>query len=595
MRRHLLKLRLPGELHWLWQQMRPYFGQSLVSFGCTAVGVLLGLCNPLILKWFIDRALPRRDSSWVIGLAVLLFVTYEARTLLASVGAYFTLSAAQGMAMRLRMRILRHLDRLSADYYETTPVGAALYPLREPIEEIAYFGSDILPALLRVVLMTCFTVVVMLMLSVKLAVTVFPLLPIFVIGRRHFRDRLKLVADAAQTARLAWNEFVEEHVPAIVQLQLLRRERNQERTAFRLLATGVRLQKGLFWTGSYFTLFNSLFLVLAMSWVLGYGGWLVLSGTLTVGSLIAFYGVVIQLFDPLSSGAELYARLQKTYASIRQVQLVLTSSPSITNCESAVGFEERDTWDIEVDSVEFGYKGHHATLWIDNLTIETGAQIAVTGENGAGKSTLGKLIARLYDVSAGTIKIGGQDIRNVRLESLRHSVAYIPRDPPLFGTSLIENVRFGKASASPEELETVVEIVGLAGGAWATATRVEQGVGPRGCQLSGGQRQRLALARALLARPRILVLDEATSCLDPASEERILRKIRTHLPTATIVVISHRLSTIAQFGRIVILSGGRIGFDGSTARFMLLHGGQQRLDPFAGVSKLNSPEIPPRT
>ena len=306
-----------------------------------------------------------------------------------------------------------------------------------------------------------------------------------------------------------------------------------------------------------------------MSWVLGYGGWLVLSGVLTVGSLIAFYGLVGQLFEPLSSAAEIYARLQKTFASMRQVRLVLASTPSVANCDSPVAFDSARTWNIQLDSVRFGYAERQETLSVEALEIATGSQIAVTGENGAGKSTLGKLLARIYDVDAGTILVDGQDIRNIELESVRRCISYVPREPPLFGGSISDNLRFGKASASQRELEQVLEVVSLR--LSGLTNGIEHSVGPAGCQLSGGQRQRLALARALLMRPRILILDEATSCLDPFSEERVLISIRAYLPTSTIIVISHRLSTIAQFDRVLLLLDGRIVFDGSSADFVVLH------------------------
>jgi ABC-type multidrug transport system fused ATPase/permease subunit len=569
MRKHFLELRLPGELLWLWQQIRPFLGASLLSFVCTGLGVLLSLSNPLILKWLIDRSLPAHNYSLVGGLAALLFLSFELRTLLSSIGSYITMSSARGMAIRLRMRLLRHLDVLSASYYETTPLGSAIYPLKEPVDEIAYFGSDVLPALMRIVFTTVLTLAAMLMLSVKLAITVFPLLPVFVIGRRYFRNRLKTDADAVQRSRLAWSDFLQEHIPATIQLQFLRGIRKQERTAFRTLAANVRSEQKLFRTGSYFTLFNSFFLVSSMSWVLGYGGWLVLSGVLTVGSLIAFYGLVGQLFEPLSSAAEIYARLQKTFASMRQVRLILASTPAIANCDSPVEFDSASAWNVQLDSVRFGYAERQETLSVEALYIEAGSQIAVTGENGAGKSTLGKLLARIYDVNAGSILVGGQDIRHIQLESVRRCISYVPREPSLFGGSISDNLRFGKASAAQRELEQVLEVVNLTPVGFTECT--EHGVGPAGCRLSGGERQRLALARALLMRPKILILDEATSCLDPFSEEEILINIRAYLPAATTIVVSHRLSTIAQFDRVLLLLGGRIAFDGSSAEFVVFH------------------------
>lgn len=240
--------------------------------------------------------------------------------------------------------------------------------------------------------------------------------------RRHFRTRLASDSDTAQLANREWSGFLEEHVSSMLSIQLLGRERRQERTAFRLLAHAACAQMRLFRSGIWFSIFTSLAVVSAMSAVVGYGGWRVTAGTLSVGSLVAFYSFVTQLFEPLSGAAELYARAQRAFSSIRQLRSVLALQPTIS-------------------------EGLH------------------------------------------------------------------------------------------------------------------QRIGPDGCQLSGGQRQRLAIARALLRHPRILILDEATSCLDPAAETVILRNLQHCLPSATLIVVSHRLSTVAALDRTLILSAGRIVTD----------------------------------
>jgi len=180
------------------------------------------------------------------------------------------------------------------------------------------------------------------------------------------------------------------------------------------------------------------------------------------------------------------------------------------------------------------------------------------GENGAGKSTLARLIARAYDVGSGSIHIGDEDIRNIRLQSLRQHICYLPRDPVLFDGSLASNLRFVGLGASDFELRGVIQQADLTNFIAALPEGLHQRIGPDGCQLSGGQRQRLAIARALLQQPRILILDEATSCLDPTSEALVLRNVQHCLPSATLIVVSHRFSTISAFDRVLVLSGGRI-------------------------------------
>ncbi len=553
----VLSFRIPNELRWLAKQIRPFVSWHVASFLCMTAGSLLALLTPLVLKWLIDQVLPRKETGLLLGAAVLIFLSYQGRTALTSVGNYLTLNAVQKMALRLRIDMLRHVDRLSADYYENTPPGAVMYPLKEPIEEVAYFGSDLLPSILRMCLTTSFTVVTMFVLSPVLTLAILPLVPLFLVARHHFRTKLSADSDAVQRHLLAWNSFLEEHISSVLPIQLLGRERHQERRAFRHLARTTRSHLALFRTGVWFTVWTSVAVVLAMSAVIGYGGWSVVAGTLSLGSLVAFYSFVTQLFDPLSGAAELYARAQRTFASIRQLQAVWGLRPSVTDAPQCAQFPKQH-WGLEFTAVEFGYERQENVLRIPSLRIAAGEKIAIVGENGAGKSTLARLMTRLYDVKSGSIQVGGADIRNVQLKSLRRCICYLPRDPVLFDGTLASNLRFVRPGASDRELREVIQLADLVDVVAALPEGIHQRIGPDGCQLSGGQRQRLAIARALLQKPHILILDEATSCLDPASEALILRNVRDYLTTSTLIVVSHRSSTVSAFGRILVLSGGRI-------------------------------------
>ena len=523
-------------------------------------GSLLAILTPLVLKWLIDQVLPQRKTGLLFLAAVLLFLSYQGRTALTSLGSYLNLNAAQRIALRLRMDVLRHLDKLSAEYYESTPPGAVMYPLKEPIEEVAYFGSDLLPAILRLCLTTGFTVVTMFVLSPILTLAVVPLIPLFLIARHHFRSKLSTDSDTVQTNLVEWNGFLEEHISSVLSIQLLGQEAHQERRAFRLLARTTRAYMALFRTGMWFTVCTSLAVVLAMSAVVGYGGWSVIAGTLSLGSLVAFYSFVTQLFDPLSGAAELYSRAQRTFASIRQLKGVFALQPSVTGPPVCIPFPSHD-WGLEFAAVEFGYERQARTLHIPSLRIAAGERVAIVGENGAGKSTLARLVTRLYDVKSGAIKIGGVDVREMGLKDLRGGVCYLPRDPVLFEGSLASNLRFVRPGASDLELREAIQLVHLADMVAAFPDGLHQRLGPDACQLSGGQRQRLAIARALLQRPHILILDEATSCLDPTAEALILRNVSDRLSTSTVIVVSHRASTLSGLGRVLVLAAGRIQAD----------------------------------
>ena len=395
------------------------------------LGSFLSLLTPLILKWLIDHVLPQKQIGLLVLAVGLIFLSYQGKAVLTSVGSFLMLSAAQRMGLRLRINLLRHLDTLSADYYDATAVGTVLYPFQEPIDEISYFGSDLLPAILRAILTTGSTVATMFVLSPALTVAILPLIPAFLLARQHFRRRLTADSDGVQDDRLALSAFLDEHLSSVIPIQLLGQSKREERRAFRLFAHSARSQQKLFRSGVWFTVATSLAVALSMCAVIGYGGWKVLAGALSVGGLVAFYSFVMQLFEPLSGAAELYTRAQKVFASIRQVQATLGLHPTVTSSLAAVRLSRDHPPTIDFDNVEFGYARRKNTLSIPALRIEAGEKLVIVGENGAGKSTLAKLMARLYDVHSGSIHIGGKDIREIELESLRRYVCYVPRDAVL--------------------------------------------------------------------------------------------------------------------------------------------------------------------
>jgi ABC-type multidrug transport system fused ATPase/permease subunit len=299
-----------------------------------------------------------------------------------------------------------------------------------------------------------------------MTLAILPLIPVFVLTRKHFRKRLERDADTVQHNQIAWSSFLQEHLSSIVAIQLLRREERQERMAFRLLGTAVRSLTRLFRTGVSFTFFTSLTIGLAMASVIGYGGLSVLAGTLTVGGLVAFYTYLAQLFEPLSGVAETYARAQKTFASIRRVQGVLALEPAIKTCRSAIKFPQDRPSTIEVADVRFEYPRGDGLLCISRLEIPAGEHVAVVGENGAGKSTLAKLMARLYDVDSGSISVAGHDVERsrskisantsamsllIRYSSIRHCVPTSgwgkapPQTPNLTRCSTMLGSRLGRA------------------------------------------------------------------------------------------------------------------------------------------------------
>ena len=450
---------LPPELRWLYTQVKPFLRWHALSFLCFTVASLLALSQPLLIKWLIDKVLPERQVTLLLAGTALLFVAYEGRTLCTSLGTYLTLFSAQRTALDLRVRLLKHLNTLGADYHDKAPLGSRLYPFCEPVDEIAYFGSDLLPSILRTLFATLLTFCAMLALNPQMTFAIAPIVPVFLFARRHFRRRLECDADTVQRQRTLLNGFLQEHLAAIVQIQLLQCEQRQERIAFRFLATTLRCQQKLSKTGVLFTSSTNLAMAIAASAVIGTGGWSVSKGTLTIGSFIAFYSYVTQLFEPLSGAMDMYGMALRTFSSIRQVQKALSLEPSIKNRVRAIPIPKSVPIHLEFQRVCFGYVGQKSIIHIASLEIPARQRVAVVGRNGAGKSTFARLAARLYDPTSGSVRVGGLDMRDLQLESLRAKVCYLPQTPILFDDSFVRNLQLGNPAASEAELFDLITIV----------------------------------------------------------------------------------------------------------------------------------------
>jgi len=548
----------PLELRWLYQKIRPHLPLHFASFLCLTLASLMVLITPLCMRWLIDSILPAGDSRLLVVAVGLIFMSHEGRAVFDALSGYLTFRAAQRTALDLRMSLLRHLGSLSAEYHDRTPVGEMLYPFSGPIDEISYFGSDLLPSIFRTIVATGTSLAAMIFLSPFLSFIVTPLIPAFLSIRDHYRSRIGHEADAVQTDQAKFSSFLQEHLSALTQIQLLRQTEAQERKAHQLLTNSVCSQDVLCRTGVFFSAFSNLTIVTGLAAILCSGSLMVLSGKLTIGTLVAFYALVTQLFDSLSSVTEMYSRAQRTFSSIRQVRAVIEVAPAIKEHPHARPLQLRSPLNVEFREVSFGYGGRRTIIDIPRLEILQGERVAIVGPNGSGKSTLVKLLARIYDVDSGAILIAGSDVRAVELTSLRSSICYLSTQPILFHRSIADNLRFGRFESTCGDLERVLRIVGLTRYLDGYPGSLGEYIEPSASNLSNGERQRVAIARALLQRPRVLIFDETTSSLDPSSEETILRTIDRTLPDSTLIVVSHRVHSVSWIGRILLMRKGQV-------------------------------------
>lgn len=546
-----------GEFGWLLSQVKPFFRLHLGSYLCVVGASILVLIDPLIIRFLIDEVIPNRRGGWLPLVAAAFFFTYMGRLGFDSLAGMLNFRAIQKMTFRSRLTLLRHLQRLSAEYHDNTPPGDMLHRLQMDVDQVGTLTGEIIPVLLRAA--TVFTLVMstMLVLNYRLTVIVLPLIPLFILVRRQFHDRLRHAADSAQEQSGKLIGFLEEHLAAIVQVQLLSCEQRVARRFARISSGVVRAQMKRRGTEVFFSSVLYLIIVAGMASVLSYGGYQVMSGRLTAGGLVAFYGYTLQLFVPLYGVVDIYAKVQRVAASARRL-LEITEANSML-CDGAMPLRLDGSVAVELKDVCFSYGLDRPVLNAVSLRVNRGERVAVTGTSGNGKSTIAKLVARMYDARAGAVLLDGRDVREIKLKSLRSAVIFVPQDPVLFDVTLRENLLYGNPQASGEELDRVTKLAQLDVVIERLPKGLDESLGPRGNRLSGGERQRVALARALLQRPKVLILDECTSALDELTEKRLLNGLDEQLRGTTTIIISHRPYPTSWANRVVHVSCGHNG------------------------------------
>jgi ABC-type bacteriocin/lantibiotic exporter with double-glycine peptidase domain len=561
------------EIQWFLLQLRPLLRSHLSSIVLVVLGSSMFLLDPLLLKWLIDRVLPKKDLNLLLTAAAGFLGIYVCRLGLSASARLIGFRTVQALVLRLRLNVFQHLNRLSAHYHESAAVGDTLYKVEQDVDQLAEIGSGLVPSVLQAVFNAIFVITAICILNWRLTLVLVPLLPLFFLFRTHFASRLRLASDSTQQAASNESDFLQEHLSSIVQIQLLRQERAQTESFMRR-ATAKR-EAGNY-RASTEVLFATCYMgliALGTVAVLSYGGYQVIIGTLTVGGLVAFYSYLGRLFDPLNVAVDIYSRLNRLRSSIRRILDIVERTPAVANQPNCVTLSSPIKGNVEISDVCFSYRaGGSHVLESLNLRIKAGESIALVGASGSGKSTITKLVARLYDVSRGDICIDGLSVRQIDLNSLRTAISYVMQETMLFDRSLKENLMLGNPEATEEELARAIDISELG----ALLHRLPQGwntpLGPRGNRLSGGERQRLALARAVLQAPSLLILDESTSALDAPAEQRIFANLSRHFRHQTMIVISHRLSALTWVDRIIVVDEGRIQAEG-THEYLLQRGG----------------------
>src|SRR5947208_7378555 len=475
------------------------------------------------------------------------------------------------MLADLRNHLFRHLQRLSLGFYERNRAGVIISRLTNDVEALDQLVTDGVTSLLQNTLTLAGSAVVLFFLDWRLALATLTVMPAMALATAWFRKRSGRAYRSVRETLGAVTATLAEDIAGMRVLQSFTREVSASEN-FRAVSDRYRASnmETVVLNGVYFPFVDFLSST-ATAVVLGYGGWLAFNGEVSIGTLVAFLGYLSNFFDPVQQLSQLYNTFLSAVAALDKITDLLDEEPEVLDPEGGLALDEI-AGHVTFESVRFAYGRGPEVLHGIDLDIAAGTTVALVGHTGAGKSTIAKLLARFYEPTSGRITIDGVDLNDVSQDSLRHQLGIVPQEGFLFAGTVAENIAFGKPGAGHEGIVRAAQTVG----AHEFILKLEDGydtqLGERGSRLSLGQRQLVAFARALLADPRILVLDEATSSVDIGTERTIERALRTLLADRTSFVIAHRLSTIRDADLIVVLEHGRVIEQGSHEQLLTRQG-----------------------
>jgi ABC-type multidrug transport system fused ATPase/permease subunit len=541
---------------------RPYKVRTSLSVVSLLAATATALAPPFLSKYALDDGIRRHDLAklwWIVG-------AFIAAGLLnwgmSYVQTYLTGWVGERILADLRIGLFRHLQRLSLGFFERNRAGVIISRLTNDVEAIDQLVTDGVTSLVQNTLTLVGTAILLFVLDWRLALATLAVIPLMSIATAVFRVRSARAYRAVRERLGLVTATLAEDIAGMRVVQAFTRERTNERN-FRAVSERYRdsNMETVVLNGLYFP-FVDLLSSVALAVVLGYGGHLYFQGSVTIGTLFAFMLYVQNFFDPVQQLSQLYNTFLAATAALDKIMDVMDEKPQVVDRPDArdLPFVEGN---VAFESIRFGYADGPEVLHGLELAVAAGTTVALVGHTGAGKSTIAKLLARFYDPREGRITIDGHDLRDVAQASLRHQLGIVPQEGFLFAGTVTENIAFGRPDATSEQVVRAAQTVG----AHDFILRLEDGyetqLQERGTRLSLGQRQLVALARALLADPRILILDEATSSVDIGTERKIEQALRVLLAGRTAFIIAHRLSTIRDADLIVVLEHGRIVEQGS--------------------------------
>jgi ATP-binding cassette subfamily B protein len=586
-----------GTVRRVWGFARAYRLHIVAFLAIIGISALLGAATPLLVRALIDTAIPRRD----LGLVNLIALGAVSLALLGAalnvVQRWFSARIGEGLIYDLRTALFDHVQRQPLAFFTHTQTGALVSRMNNDVVGAQRALTGTLGSVTSDVIGLVSTLVVMLALEWRLTMLSLALLPMFILPAKRVGRRLQAITRESMRLNAAMNTTMNErfNVAGALLVSLFGRRRDElaefSDRAGRVRDIGVR-------SAMYGRIFYvALGLVGAVGTAVVYwlGARLVLSGALTIGTVVAFAAYLRNVYGPLTNLTSARVDVMTAFVSFERVFEVLDFAPAIADAPDAkpLAVSPGRGLAVEFDHVEFTYPAATAATLASlgeagggpaepgdeeqvlhdvSFQVAPGELVALVGPSGAGKTTTAMLVGRLYDVTAGTVRVGGHDVRELTTESLRRAIGVVTQDPHLFHDSVLANLRYARPGATIDEIEAATRAARIHDLIASLPDGYDTVVGERGYRLSGGEKQRLAIARLLLADPAIVILDEATAHLDSESEAHIQAALAEALAGRTSLVIAHRLSTIVRADRILVVEDGRVVEQGSHAELLAAGG-----------------------
>ncbi len=553
----------------LLQFIKPYTRQMLISLLFMVIVTAASVSGPYFVKLAIDEGIGKNDPAALRNIVLAYFVVAGVQLITNFQRVRIMSRVGQHILYDVRTKMFDHLQKLSLSFYNRYSVGRVITRVINDVGTLREFITWAVLAIVRNLLAIIGTLIAMLSLNLRLSLITFAVIPLMVLATVLYRNIARRNYRKVRAA-ISWtNSVLAENVNGVRVVQAFSRQAHNFRN-FKdyvnryFLETSLDAAK----VASAFTPVVDVLGAMATALVVYLGGTAVLGENITAGVLIAFVLYIDRLFDPIRDLSRRFDTLQSTMAGGERILELLNTPVEVQDAEDAVEMKPI-RGEVRFEHVSFHYSDD-PTLVLDGITlhVDAGQTVALVGETGAGKTTIVKLLARFHDPTSGCVRVDGVDLRTVTQQSLRRQMGMVLQDPFLFNGTVKENILFGRLDASEEEVIAAAKAVGAHDFIMGLKNGYETSVEEGGATLSVGQRQLISFARALLANPRILILDEATSSVDTQTEQIIQKALATLLKGRTSFVIAHRLSTITNADKIVVIHDGKIIEQGTHAELL---------------------------